>query len=113
MRYRAAVFSILLLPYIFAPLDANAYREDESEAQVEADIDRGENKLIEKLVEVEQNLARNTKKALKAEEQRDLDLLPRGANGKVSASRDDDSIEEIEREIDGLRPHGIERLSDM
>lgn len=113
MRYRVAVFSILLLPYIFAPLDANAYREDESEAQVEADIDRGENNLIEKLVEVEQDLARNATGVLKAEKQRDIDVLPRGANRKASASRDDDSIEEIKREIDGLSPHGVDRLSDM
>jgi hypothetical protein len=102
MRCRAAVFSILLLPYIFAPLDANAYREDESEAQVEADIDRGENKLIEKLVEIEQDLAQNTKKALKAEERRDVELFRRELSRNESVSTDDDSIAEISREVDTL-----------
>jgi hypothetical protein len=88
MRCRAAVFSILLLPYIFAPLDANAYR--------------GENKLIEKLVEIEQDLAQNTKKALKAEERRDVELFRRELSRNESVSTDDDSIAEISREVDTL-----------
>lgn len=105
MRYRYAAFLIALLPGFFGPSEAYAYREDESEAQVEADIDRGENKFVEKLVRAERSIAHDTKTALKAEEQRDL-LILRGQNAvkdaPAVAPQDDHSIAEIEREIDAL-----------
>lgn len=105
MRYRYAACLIALLPGFFGPSEAYAYREDESEAQVEADIDRGENKFVEKLVQAERSIAHDTKTALKAEEQRDL-LILRGQNAvkdaPAVAPQDDHSIAEIEREIDQL-----------
>jgi len=104
MRYVVLIF-VVVGPLCLDPNLAHAYREDESEAQVEADIERGENKLIEKLVTAEQHLVRDTKKAFKAEEERDLVIL-RGQKERESppesVDKSDDSLAEIEREVDAL-----------
>ena len=105
MRYGIAVFLFIAITATLEPTEAYAYREDESETQVEADIERGENKFVGKLAEAERNLVHDTKAAMKAEERRDLGILRGQGAGKEASNlprQGDDSIAEIEREVDAL-----------
>jgi hypothetical protein len=105
MKYRFVRGVVALMPLLFAVDEVSAYREGETEAEVEGDIERGEDKFVEKLGDAERNLLRETKQAFKAEEVRDLQIL-RGQKAneeKVNPpTTGEDSLAEIEREVDAL-----------
>lgn len=103
MTRSAIVLGIFFGVVVLLPGVGHSYREDESEQAIDADIDRGENALVGKLAEEEQRLVHGAERALKAEGRRDIEAL----KGKVQSPRPvapitDDSIEEIEREVDAL-----------
>ncbi|MFM1846530.1 MAG: hypothetical protein RL417_4 [Pseudomonadota bacterium] len=106
---RALVRCLLGLVVIAIPYGARAYDTDESERDVERDIARGEDAFVERLHRGEAKLAGDLKKAMKEEAKRDLKLL-RGeaAQGAPEVPRTDDSLQEIEREIDALAPPSVE-----
>lgn len=105
MTRSAIILGISFGIMFLLPSVGHSYREDESEQAIDADINRGEDALVRRVLGAEERVIEEGRRASEAEVERDIELIRGLGDAKPDSPRnDDDSISEIEREVEALTP---------
>lgn len=105
MTRSAIVLGIFFGAVVLLPGVGHSYREDESEQAIDADINRGEDALVRRVLGAGERVIEEGRGASEAEVGRDVELIRGLGDAKPDSPRnDDDSIAEIERDVEALTP---------